>query len=41
MIMIRLFYAKTIEAIIKLYWFAIRFFAKTCSRDVLNTKLPQ
>lgn len=28
MIMIRSFYAETIEAIIKLYRFAIRFFAK-------------
>lgn len=38
MIIIRLFYAETIEAIIKFYWFASRFFTKIL-QGVLNTKL--
>lgn len=41
MIAIRLFYAETmIEAITKLYWFVIRFFAKIV-QGVLNRKLSR
>lgn len=40
MIAIRLFYAETIEAIIKLYWLVIRFFAKIV-QGVLNRKLSR